>query len=93
MTYTYQKTKRYFAQVANDIKDLAEAELRTLGGTDVAGAYRGIYFNAEPQVLYRVNYQSRLISRVLAPLRSFHCPSDQVLYQQASKIHYFCWMK
>jgi putative N6-adenine-specific DNA methylase len=88
MTYTYQKTKRYFAQVANDIKDLAEAELRTLGGTDVAGAYRGIYFNAEPQVLYRVNYQSRLISRVLAPLRSFHCPSDQVLYQQASKIHW-----
>lgn len=88
MTYTYQKTKRYFAQVANDIKELAEAELRTLGATDVAGAYRGIYFNAEPQVLYRVNYQSRLISRVLAPLSSFHCPSDQVLYQQTSKIHW-----
>jgi 23S rRNA (guanine2445-N2)-methyltransferase len=88
MTYTYQKTKRYFAQVANDIKELAEAELRTLGATDVAGAYRGIYFNAEPQVLYRVNYQSRLISRVLAPLSSFHCSSDQVLYQQTSKIHW-----
>lgn len=88
MMYTYQKTKRYFAQVANDIKDLAEDELRSLGATDIAGAYRGIYFNAEPQALYRVNYQSRLISRVLAPLTSFHCPSDQTLYQQASKIHW-----
>jgi putative N6-adenine-specific DNA methylase len=84
--YTYQKTKRYFAQVANDIKELAETELHTLGATDVAGAYRGIYFNAEPQVLYRVNYQSRLISRVLAPLTSFHCPSDQTLYRQSSTI-------
>ncbi len=86
--YTYQKTKRYFAQVANDIKDLADAELRFLGATDLAGTYRGIYFNAEPQVLYRVNYHSRLISRVLAPLTAFHCPSDQILYQQASKIHW-----
>jgi len=86
MTYTYQKTKRYFAQVANDIRDLAETELRTLGATDIAGAYRGIYFNAEPQVLYRVNFHSRLISRVLAPLTSFHCPSDQTLYQQSLKI-------
>jgi putative N6-adenine-specific DNA methylase len=84
--YTYQKTKRYFAQVANDIKELAETELHALGASDVAGAYRGIYFNAEPQVLYRVNYQSRLISRVLAPLTSFHCPSDQTLYRQGSKI-------
>jgi putative N6-adenine-specific DNA methylase len=86
--YTYQKTNRYFAQVANDIKDLAEAELRGLGATDVAGAYRGIYFNAEPRVLYRVNYRSRLISRVLAPLASFHCPSDQTLYQQSLKMNW-----
>jgi len=88
MMYTYQKTNRYFAQVANDIKDLADEELRSLGATDIAGAYRGIYFSAEPRVLYRVNYQSRLISRVLAPLTAFHCPSDQTLYQQAYKIHW-----
>ena len=84
--YTYQKTNRYFAQVANDIKELAVEELRALGATDIAEAYRGIYFNADPPVLYRINYHSRLISRVLAPLTSFHCPSDQTLYQQSSKI-------
>lgn len=86
MMYTYQKAKRYFAQVANDIKGLAAEELGALGATDVAEAYRGIYFNAEPRALYRINYQSRLISRVLAPLTKFHCPSDQSLYRQASKI-------
>jgi putative N6-adenine-specific DNA methylase len=81
--YTYQKTKRYFAQVANDIRELAVAELRSLGATEVADAYRGVYFTAEPRILYRINFQSRLVSRVLAPLVSFPCPSDDALYRQA----------
>ena len=88
MTYAYQKTKRYFAQMANDIRDLAAEELRSLGATDVAEAYRGIHFRAAAGTLYRVNYQSRLISRVLAPLASFHCPSDDVLYNQAGNLHW-----
>ncbi len=84
--HIYQKTNRYFAQVANDIKDLAAAELRRLGAAGIEGAYRGLHFKAEPKVLYRVNFESRLISRVLAPLASFHCPSDEALYQQAAGI-------
>jgi len=86
--YIYQKTNRYFAQVANDIKDLAAAELRRLGAAGTEDAYRGLHFKAEPKVLYRVNFESRLISRVLAPLASFPCPSDEALYQQASRIHW-----
>jgi len=87
-TYIYQKTNRYFAQVANDIKDLAIAELNALGANGIEGAYRGIHFTAQPKVLFRINFESRLISRVLAPLTSYHCPSDQVLYNRASKIHW-----
>lgn len=86
--YIYQKTNRYFAQVANDIKNLAAAELRRMGAAGIEDAYRGLHFKAAPKVLYRVNFESRLISRVLAPLTSFHCPSDEALYQQASRTHW-----
>lgn len=86
--YLYQKSNRYFAQVANDIADLAAAELHFLGAADVASAYRGLYFSAPPETLYRINFQSRLISRVLAPLATFPCSSDSVLYQQAAGIRW-----
>ena len=86
--YIYQKTKRYFAQVANDVRDLAGAELQALGATEVRDAYRGLHFAAEPGTLYRINHQSRLISRVLAPLAAFPCPSDDALYARAAEIRW-----
>jgi putative N6-adenine-specific DNA methylase len=88
MSYIYQNTKRYFAQAADDIKDLAMEELVSLGATQPSPAYRGIYFSADPKVLYTVNYHSRLINHVLAPLASFDCYSDQVLYKKSSQIHW-----
>ena len=71
MTYDYQKTNRYFAQVADDIKDIAEEELQSLGAVETKQAYRGIYLTANPKVLYSINFNSRLINRVLAPLMFF----------------------
>jgi len=88
MTYTYQKTNRYFAQMADDVKDIAEAELLSLGAEDTSQVYRGIYFNATPKILYSINYQSRLINRVLAPLLSFHCHSDQQLYKKVLQVRW-----
>ena len=61
--YEYQLSGRYFAQVADDIKDIAETELCELGATETCQAYRGIYFNADPESLYRINLESRLINR------------------------------
>ncbi len=60
--YRYQETARYFAQVADDIKDIAEQELRTLGAQETSPTYRGIYFTASPQVLYTINFSARLIT-------------------------------
>ena len=82
------KNKALFCPGSQRYQGSGGAELHDLGATDIAGAYRGIYFTAERQVLYRVNCHSRLISRVLAPLASFHCPSDKILYQQTSTIHW-----
>jgi len=44
--YNYQKTNRYFAQVADDLKDIAEKEILSLGGHNTRQVYRGIYFNS-----------------------------------------------
>jgi putative N6-adenine-specific DNA methylase len=86
--YEYQKSGRYFAQVADDIKEIAESELVELSATDTSHSYRGIYFNADPESLYRINLHSRLINRVLAPLKSFDCHSDNYLYQVAQQIRW-----
>ncbi len=86
--YAYQQSNRYLLQVADDIKDIAEAELIELGAVEPSHAYRGIYFNADHESLYRINLYSRLINRVLAPLIMFDCHSDNYLYQVAQKIHW-----
>ncbi len=84
--FTYQKTNRYFAQIAQGLEPLGAEELETLGAQDVKTSFRGIYFNADPATLYRVNYMSRLCTRILAPLLSFDCHSTKYLYKTAQKI-------
>lgn len=86
--YLYQKTDRYFVQVADDLKEIAEEELLSLGARDISPTYRGIYFSADKKTLYTINYHSRLINRVLAPLLSFDCHSDQALYKKAAQIQW-----
>ena len=86
--YEYQSTGRYFAQVADDIKEQAEKELQDLGAKEVSPVYRGIYFTAEKELLYHINYHSLLINRILAPITTFKCHSDRYLYKQSMQINW-----
>lgn len=86
MIYDYQKNGRYFAQIADETKDLAEAELQALGASSIKPAHRGIYFEASPQKLYLINYRTHLINRILAPLMYFDCHSDRYLHRRAMEI-------
>jgi putative N6-adenine-specific DNA methylase len=86
--FEYQKTGRYFAQVSDDIKDIAEEELLSLGARGTRPGYRVISFAADHEALYAVNFHSRLINRVLAPLISFDCHSDKYLYNRALQIRW-----
>lgn len=88
MTYLYQKNNRYFAQVPGQMEALAEDELKSLGAVNCKVDYRGVYFEADKSALYRINYQSRLISRVLAPLISFSCHTPSALIKSASEIEW-----
>ena len=84
--YQYQETPRFFAQIARGTEDLGAEELATLGAQHIAPAYRGLYFDATPEALYRINYCSRLLTRVLAPLMSFHCHNPDYLYRTAGSV-------
>jgi len=84
--YSYEMTNRYFAQIADGMEELGRDELSELGAQDVKEAFRGLYFSADKQTLYRVNYLTRLCTRVLAPLITFDCHSTKYLYKTASSI-------
>ncbi len=86
--FEYQRTHRFFAQIADGMEKFGAEELSELGAKDVHTVYRGIYFQADQATLYRINYCSRLIARVLAPLLSFQCHSDRYLYRRAAEIHW-----
>jgi putative N6-adenine-specific DNA methylase len=84
--FIYQKTHRYFAQISTGFEPLAINELEKIGARQIEPGIRGIYFSADPGVLYSVNYKSRLISHVLAPLVSFECRDREDLYREGKSI-------
>ncbi len=86
--YPYQKENRYFAKVAQGLKEVGAKELTELGAEDVRPEFSGIHFRADQFTLFRINYLTRLLSRCLAPLRSYACPDTDVLYQKAKQIHW-----
>ncbi|NWF89568.1 MAG: class I SAM-dependent RNA methyltransferase [Ignavibacteriaceae bacterium] len=85
MNYQYQKVG-YFAQAPGQMEELCKQELIELGATETKIAYRGVYFKADKSALYKINYTSRLLSRVLAPLLSFHCRNSAAIMKAAAKI-------
>jgi len=83
--FQYQQDETFFAQIADDLMGEGEKELKQLGATEVTPSYRGIHFKAEKAVFYGINYQSRLCSRILAPLASFTCRDTDNLYRLAKQ--------
>ena len=84
--FAYQKNQRFFAQIAQGLEEEGVRELAALGAIDPEPAFRGLYFSAEPEKVCGITYQTRLCSRVLAPLLSFDCHSPKYLYKTARKI-------
>ena len=88
----YQKNDTYFAQIADGLESTGAEELAELGAISTRPARRGIYFQADRAALYRINYCGRLITRVLAPVKTFACPDAGAIYRAARSIdwtHFF----
>jgi putative N6-adenine-specific DNA methylase len=83
MQWTFEKSGRFYAQCADGLEDLARAELESLGAEKAAADFRGVRFSAGIPSLYRINYCTRLCSRILAPLLTFDCHSTKYLYKTA----------
>jgi putative N6-adenine-specific DNA methylase len=86
--FQYRKWNGYFAQLASGVEDLCAEELADLGATNIRPIYKGVYFQADKKTLYRINYQSRIASRILAPLLTFQCHSTKYLYRTAKTIQW-----
>jgi putative N6-adenine-specific DNA methylase len=84
--FKYQKTKRYFAQFSAGLKALAGDELRRLGARQLKPGFRGLHFSADHAALYGINYEARVVTRVLAPLVSFDCRDRDDLYRAGRSI-------
>jgi len=84
--FLYEARGEYFAQVAGGLEDLAAAELTALGATETRTFPRGIEFRCDREALYRINFCTRLASRVLAPLTRFDVRSAEDLYLKTKKI-------
>jgi putative N6-adenine-specific DNA methylase len=84
MEYEYQKYGRFFAVVAGKMEDLLAEELEELGVDKVQIAYRGVSFFGSLETLYKINYQSRLATRILAPLMTFKCKSPKILIPEST---------
>jgi len=84
--FVYQKNNNYFAQVPENVEELAASELADLGAEQINPVFRGLYFVADQAALYRIVYQTRLCTRVLAPLLHFDCHSTKYLYKTAMSL-------
>ena len=79
--FDYQKKGAYFAQIADGLEETGTAELEELGADGARAVRRGILFQSDPAVLYRINYCTRLCTRILAPLHVFDCPDADAIYR------------
>ena len=86
MAYQYQKDNRYFAQIADGLKEAGAVELAELGAEEIRPDFSGIHFRSDKASLYRINYSTRLLSRCLAPLISYDCPDTDTLYRKAKQV-------
>ena len=84
--YLYLKGEPFFAQVPDGGDEVATEELSRLGAIDVRPGYRGLYFRAEKDALYRIVYCALTVSRVLCPLIRFQCHSPEYLYKRVATI-------
>ena len=88
MIYEYQQTRRFFAQVPDGMEALAAEELSELGAKEIRTAYRGVRFESDLKILYRINFSARCLARILAPLLSFRCHTYEYLYKRARQVEW-----
>lgn len=78
-----------FVTCSQELETLLLDELQALGFERVKKGFRGVYVEiTSPKDIYKINYCSRLASRVLLPLKNFRCYNAESLYRDAKSINW-----
>jgi putative N6-adenine-specific DNA methylase len=78
-----------FITCSSHLEPLLTEELIELGYPHLRAGFRGVYCQIESfNDLCRINYLSRLASRVLLPLKDFRCRGPEELYRSAKSINW-----
>lgn len=75
-----------FISCAPHLEPLLKDELKNLGVLDLRLGFRGVYAPNTMENIFKINYLSRLATRVLLPLAQFACPDTETLYNEVKKI-------
>ncbi len=78
--------RNLFISCADHLEPLLIDELKSLSLVDLKLGFRGVWAPNSIENIYKINYLSRLATRVLLPLIQFSCPDAQTLYTEAKKI-------
>jgi len=71
----------FFATTAKGLEDVLAAELKALSCRNVKAGNGGVAFTGSMADGYRACLWLRTANRVLLPVKSFHCPSQDALYE------------
>lgn len=82
-TKEYKSDKNdLFVSCSQGLEPLLAEEMSELGFAQVTPGYRGVYVgDYSMEAIYRINYCSRLASRVLLPISRFRCRDKHSLYK------------
>jgi len=72
---------KFFATAAKGLEDILAQELSVLGMRSVTSSNGGVSFSGSRRDGYRACLWLRTANRVLQPLKEFHCPSEEALYE------------
>ncbi|MBB64474.1 MAG: 50S rRNA methyltransferase [Waddliaceae bacterium] len=81
-----------FVVCSSGLEELVQKEMEELGVKVVRQGHRGVYVTGTLRDLYRINYCSRLASRVLLPLKEERCAGKEELYRLGMQIDWTKYM-
>lgn len=89
-----EHTTDLFVTCAPGLEPILVDELVELGFAQSATGFAGVYVkDSSPQAIYKINYCSRIASRVLLPISRFKCWDRNALYKAISQIDWTHYLK
>jgi Predicted N6-adenine-specific DNA methylase len=79
---------KFTAKTLYGLENVLARELEELGASDIKPVNRAVLFSGSKELLYKVNYCSRIALSVLVPLSGFRIRSKEDLYKKASEMEW-----